>query len=257
MSARAIAVIAPRELWPLAGDQLFVDLDLSTTNLPPGTRLALGAAVIEISAVPHNGCAKFTERFGSDATKWVNSPLGRELHLRGINARIVTSGVVRRGFSADLLHGVFSSPRGGSVVEYNLYAVSRASDPAPWGTLRIIDELNSAVDERDGAIDDAGTTLLFGSNRTGDSDIYITTRATPTTTFEPPVPLTAINTPMGESDPWISPDGRTIVFTRALATGRDIFIAEKNGAAVQEGKPPLSRCLLRSPAASQCATSAW
>jgi MOSC domain-containing protein YiiM len=97
MNIRAVRALADREAWPLAGDNLFVDLDLSAANLPPGTRLALGAAVIEVTPMPHTGCAKFTERFGSDATKWVNSPAGRELNLRGINARVIAAGAVRRG----------------------------------------------------------------------------------------------------------------------------------------------------------------
>jgi MOSC domain-containing protein YiiM len=98
MSARVIAAIAgPRERWPLAGDQLFVDLDLGLENLPAGTELVVGTAVLAVSAVPHTGCAKFTARYGSDATRWVNTDIGRSLNLRGINARIVSGGVVRRG----------------------------------------------------------------------------------------------------------------------------------------------------------------
>jgi len=98
MNVRAIAAIDDdRERWPLAGDQLFVDFDLSEANLPAGTKLALGDAVLEISATPHTGCAKFTERFGSDATKWVNTGVGRELRLRGVNAKILSGGVIRRG----------------------------------------------------------------------------------------------------------------------------------------------------------------
>ena len=98
MSTRAIAAIAGDPgRWPLAGDQLYVDLDLGLENLPAGTRLAVGTAVLEVSAAPHTGCAKFTERFGSEATRWVNTQAGRSLNLRGINARVVTGGVVRRG----------------------------------------------------------------------------------------------------------------------------------------------------------------
>jgi MOSC domain len=98
MNSRVIALLAERkERWPLAGDQLFLDLDLSVTNLPPGTRLALGAAVIEVTDQPHTGCGKFVSRFGVDATVWVNSSVGRELQLRGINARVVQSGTVRVG----------------------------------------------------------------------------------------------------------------------------------------------------------------
>ena len=85
------------ERWALAGDQLFVDLDLSDENLPPGTRLALGSAVIEVTKQPHTGCVKFVERFGLDAMKFVNSDEGKRLHLRGINARVVVSGVIRVG----------------------------------------------------------------------------------------------------------------------------------------------------------------
>lgn len=98
MNARAIALIAQeRSRWPLAGDQLFVDLDLSLANLPAGSRLEIGSAVLEVTAQPHTGCGKFVERFGADAMKFVNSPVGRELCLRGINARVVQPGVIREG----------------------------------------------------------------------------------------------------------------------------------------------------------------
>jgi hypothetical protein len=98
MSVRAIGAICTDEArWPLAGDQLFVDLDLALTNLPAGTRLQVGEAVLEVTAQPHTGCAKFVERFGLDAMKWVNSPEGRELNLRGIYAKVVTAGRVRPG----------------------------------------------------------------------------------------------------------------------------------------------------------------
>ena len=98
MNARVISLIAPdRARWPLAGDQLFVDLDLGDENLPPGTQIEIGGALIEVSAEPHLGCGKFVARFGVDAMKFVNSPLGRQLHLRGINARVVRAGAVRVG----------------------------------------------------------------------------------------------------------------------------------------------------------------
>ena len=98
MNTRAIALIAQDELrWQLAGDQLFLDLNLSKENLPAGTRLALGTAILEVTAQPHTGCKKFVERFGLDAMKFVNSEIGRELQLRGINARVIQSGTIRTG----------------------------------------------------------------------------------------------------------------------------------------------------------------
>lgn len=98
MNARAIALIAQgREHWPLAGDQLYIDMDLSGENLPAGTRLAIGSAVIEVTAQPHTGCKKFVSRFGPDAMKFVNSPAGKRLQLRGINAKVVRPGVIRVG----------------------------------------------------------------------------------------------------------------------------------------------------------------
>jgi len=98
MNSRVIALVAgDKERWPLAGDQLYVDLDLSADNLPPGTRLKIGGAVIEVSAQPHTGCAKFIARFGLDAQKFVNSPEGKQLHLRGINARVIQSGTIQIG----------------------------------------------------------------------------------------------------------------------------------------------------------------
>ena len=98
MNARAIALLAQTEnRWPLAGDQLYVDLDLSDDNLPPGTRLTIGTAVLEVSPVPHTGCKKFSSRFGVDAMKFVNTPEGRQLHLRGINTRILQPGTIHVG----------------------------------------------------------------------------------------------------------------------------------------------------------------
>src|SRR4029079_12803435 len=90
MNARSIALVAQgRERWPLAGDQLYLDLDLSGENLPAGTRLALGDALSEVTAQPHTGCKHVSAPFGVEAMQFVNSSVGRELHLRGINARVI------------------------------------------------------------------------------------------------------------------------------------------------------------------------
>ncbi|MEA2628208.1 MAG: hypothetical protein QOJ10_668 [Chloroflexota bacterium] len=98
MNARTAAAVAgDRERWPLAGDQIYVDLDLSLSNLPAGSRVQIGSAVIEFSAEPHTGCAKFSGRFGNDALRFVNSQVGRELRLRGANCRVVMAGTVRPG----------------------------------------------------------------------------------------------------------------------------------------------------------------
>lgn len=98
MNVRVVALLAQSpERWALAGDQLYVDLDLSAENLPSWTRLALGSAVIEVTDQPHNGCAKFAERFGQDSVRFVNSPVGKEHRFRGINAKVVQPGTVRRG----------------------------------------------------------------------------------------------------------------------------------------------------------------
>lgn len=98
MNMRVIELIAgERDRWKLAGDQLYVDLDLSGGNLPPGTQLAVGTAVIEVSAEPHLGCRKFRDRYGRDAVKFVNSGTGRSMNLRGINAKVIAAGVVETG----------------------------------------------------------------------------------------------------------------------------------------------------------------
>ena len=99
MSARALEAVAgaDRERWPPAGDQLFVDFDLSEANCPAGTRLAVGTAVIEVTAKPHTGCAKFADRYGIDAARWINSR--KDLRLRGICAIVVQSGTVTAGDS--------------------------------------------------------------------------------------------------------------------------------------------------------------
>jgi MOSC domain-containing protein YiiM len=95
MNVRAVSLIAgEQERWPLAGDQLYVDIDLSLTNLPPGSQLAVGDAIVEVTEPPHTGCKKFVERFGMEAMQLVNSPRGRELNLRGVNAKVVRPGTV-------------------------------------------------------------------------------------------------------------------------------------------------------------------
>jgi hypothetical protein len=98
MNSRAIALIAgSRERWQLAGDQLYIDLDLSVGNLPAGSRLQIGEAILEITAEPHTGCSSFKARYGSAATAFVNSPEGLEHRLRGVNARVISGGSIRSG----------------------------------------------------------------------------------------------------------------------------------------------------------------
>lgn len=99
MSHRMVSLLADTDedrAW--AGDQLYVDLDLSVDNLPAGSRLGVGAdAVIEVSKYPHTGCAKFVERYGADATHFVNTVEGRALRLRGLNGTVTAAGTVRPG----------------------------------------------------------------------------------------------------------------------------------------------------------------
>jgi len=98
MNSRVTAALAQdKSRWQLAGDQLYVDMDLSEANLPPGSRLSMGTAILEITAEPHLGCRSFADRFGRDAVMFVNSDIGKKLHLRGLNARVVLGGVVVPG----------------------------------------------------------------------------------------------------------------------------------------------------------------
>ena len=104
MNSRSVALVAQvRERWALAGDQLFIDMDLSKANLPVGSRISIGSAVLEVTAPPHTGCRKFVARFGVEAMKFVNSELGRELCLRGINAKVIQAGTIRVGQTAKKL----------------------------------------------------------------------------------------------------------------------------------------------------------
>lgn len=96
MNSRIISLVAKeRSRWPLAGDQLFIDLDLSQDNLPPGQKLLIGEALLEITEMPHTGCDKFTARYGPGAIRFVNSEEGREKRRRGIYARVIRSGRIR------------------------------------------------------------------------------------------------------------------------------------------------------------------
>jgi len=99
MNSRVIDAIADgdRALWPLAGDQLFVDFDLRADNIPPGTKIQVGEAVLEVVAEPHLGCKKFMGHFGQDAVMFVNSDDVRLLNLRGVNAKVIAPGVVTNG----------------------------------------------------------------------------------------------------------------------------------------------------------------
>lgn len=99
-NARMIALVAGElERWSLAGDQLFVDLDLSASNLPPGTQLKIGSAMLEVTPPPHNGCKKFAARFGEAAVKFMSLPEKKGMHLRGINAKVVKAGTICVGDS--------------------------------------------------------------------------------------------------------------------------------------------------------------
>ena len=98
MNSRAALLVATtHERMPLAGDQVYVDLDLSVDNLPPGTVLDFGESALEVTAAPHTGCAKFSARFGVAALRLTAMPEGRSLRLRGINTRVLRGGVIRVG----------------------------------------------------------------------------------------------------------------------------------------------------------------
>jgi len=98
MNSRVISLlVSVKEDWALAGDQLYVDMDLSESNLPAGTQVNVGTAIIEITSLPHSGCKKFAERFGANSLQFVNSPSNKEFRLRGVNAKVIQAGEVRNG----------------------------------------------------------------------------------------------------------------------------------------------------------------
>lgn len=98
MSTRVLAAFEPDPArWPLAGDQLYADLDLSVDNLPPGARLRVGEALVEVTERPHTGCSKFAARFGLDALKWISTPEGKAARMRGMYVRVLEGGQVRLG----------------------------------------------------------------------------------------------------------------------------------------------------------------
>lgn len=98
MNSRCLDLLATeKDRWPLAGDNLIVDMDLSFENLAPGQKLSLGSAILEITDIPHTGCMKFRERFGVDGLKFVSTKTARELRLRGVFARVLNAGVVTVG----------------------------------------------------------------------------------------------------------------------------------------------------------------
>ena len=104
MTARAIALIAQDQArWALAGDQLYIDLDLSLANLPAGTRIALGSAILEVTPQPHTGCGKFAARFGQDARDLTADRDFENQRLRGLYIRVVEAGEVGPGDRVQVL----------------------------------------------------------------------------------------------------------------------------------------------------------
>jgi MOSC domain-containing protein YiiM len=98
INTRLIALVAQsQERWALAGDNLYVDLDLSQENIKPGQQLSIGSVILEVTDIPHKGCEKFVERYGADANQFVNSEEGQRMSLRGIFARILQAGTVEVG----------------------------------------------------------------------------------------------------------------------------------------------------------------
>ena len=109
MSSRVVEAIAgSRDRWPLAGDQIYVDMDLSVDNLPPGTRLQVGEAELEVTAIPHTGCKKFATRYGPEALRFVNVGEGRDRRFRGMYAKVVQAGPFQVGDRVEKLPGAGS-----------------------------------------------------------------------------------------------------------------------------------------------------
>ena len=98
INSRVLKAIEPDvDRWPLAGDQLVVDLDLSIEALPVGTMLGIGEAIVEVTAPPHTGCSQFSDRFGIDALAWVSTPVGKAYRMRGMHVRVIQGGAIRTG----------------------------------------------------------------------------------------------------------------------------------------------------------------
>jgi len=173
MNARSIALIAgDRSRWALAGDQLYIDLDLGGENLPPGTQLEIGSAVIEVTDIPHRGCKKFVGRFGLDAMKFVNSETGVRLNLRGINAKIIKGGTVRVGDRVRKVGGVSDAPirierRFDAPVSRVFRALANPKDQERWAWGSLGRDCGATIDFRPGGairvttVAKDGTTLAF------------------------------------------------------------------------------------------------
>ncbi|MEO7092751.1 MAG: hypothetical protein ABI175_05840 [Polyangiales bacterium] len=129
--------------------------------------------------------------------------------------------------TADELLGMFTSDRPGGMGGFDIYMTTRAQRSDPWGTPVLVPELNSTSYDQDPTIDASGTILVFSSTRTSDQNLYMATRPDRSSAFSAPVPISTLNTNADESDPWLSPDLRTIVFTRGTDIGRDLYFATR------------------------------
>jgi hypothetical protein len=129
--------------------------------------------------------------------------------------------------TADELVALFTSDRPGGMGGYDIYMTTRGQVTDPWGPPELVAELNSDAYDQDPTLDASGTLVLFSSTRTSDQNLYMATRPDRSSAFSPPVALDALNTAADESDPWLSPDRRTVVFTRGTDTGRDLYTATR------------------------------